>query len=40
MMIDTNVMLASAAVTLKLAVAVVPPCITCLTSDSSFVWSR
>ena len=30
MMIDTNVMPASAAVTLKLAVAVVPPCSTCL----------
>src|SRR6266511_114775 len=38
-MIAPNVIVASAAVTLKLAVAVVPPCITCLTNECSTVWS-
>ena len=38
-MIAPNVIVASAAVTLKFAVAVVPPCISCLTNESSPVCS-
>ena len=38
-MIAKNVIVASAAVTLKLPVAVVPPCITCLRNESSAVCS-
>ena len=38
-MIAPKVIVASAAVTLKFAVAVVPPCISCLTNECSPVCS-